>query len=131
MVDMSYRDRVARRGGKAAEPKVVRNRYPGVCACGAKVPAGAGIAHLVGSVWEVECAKCSGATDVKPISAADRERLKARLVETYKAADNSPHFAPTDGRCFYCKGDIIAFLGERYGEKPITGCPMCSYSYCE
>lgn len=120
------------RGGKPDEPKpkVVRNRFKGVCSCGAKVPPGAGIAHLVGSEWEVQCAKCSAGSDVKPISPADRERLKGVLIEAYKAV-GSPHFAPVDGRCFYCKGDIIAFLGEDYGKRPITGCPMCSYSYCE
>lgn len=141
---MSYEKRVARRGGTLtdlskpiegtamadAKPKVIRNRFPGTCACGARVPSGGGIAHLVGSEWEVECAKCSEQTDIKPLTVVDRARLKARLVDAYKAV-GSPHFGPVDGKCFYCKGDIIVFLGEEYGKRPITGCPMCSYSYCE
>lgn len=44
---------------------------------------------------------------------------------------NPIDFAPTDGRCFHCRGDLVAHHGEKYPTAYITGCPFCHYSYCE
>ena len=131
MTQMSWRARAERRGGgPKKEPKVIRNRFKGTCACGARVPAGAGVAHLVGSQWEVECITCAGDVGIKPLTFADRQAAAARLVAAYKVHD-SPHFFPESGVCAFCKGDVMAYLGEKYGTTAITGCPLCCYSYCE
>ena len=45
-----------------------------------------------------------------------------------------PHFAPLDGICFYCGGNIYTDGGvsvEEAGKRLITSCPLCRRSYCE
>lgn len=45
-----------------------------------------------------------------------------------------PHFAPLDGICFYCGGNIYKDGGvsvEEAGKRLITSCPLCRRSYCE
>lgn len=62
----------------------------------------------------------------------------------YCEENKSPHFAPSDGRCWKCNQDIYAKDGktrrgkvvdgisvERVGTELITGCPFCNWSYCE
>jgi len=40
-------------------------------------------------------------------------------------------FAPPGGRCYHCRGDLVAHYGKKYPTEYITGCRLCSYSYCE
>ena len=49
-----------------------------------------------------------------------------------------PDFAPHDGICFRCGANIYepkngsrAISVEEAGSKLITGCPNCSWSYCD
>lgn len=128
---MSAAKRAQRRGAPKPPPAPRRNRYGGTCDCGKKVAAGAGIVRLTEhGTWAPTCMACAGETDIKPLLSADRIRLAAKLVERY-AEFNSPHFGPKNGICFHCKADIMAYLGEKYGDEAITGCPCCAYSYCE
>jgi hypothetical protein len=39
-----------------------------------------------------------------------------------------PCFAPGDGVCFCCGGQIYERLD---GFAPVTGCPLCLWSFCE
>ncbi len=54
-------------------------------------------------------------------------RQKNRSIE-----DSAPLFMPEDGKCFKCKGDVIAAeIGKgNFGDKLVTSCPICSTSYC-
>lgn len=50
----------------------------------------------------------------------------------YCNKNNVPMFIPEDGVCFRCKRNIfskITIIGAY--STLITGCPFCSYSYCE
>lgn len=135
MTRMSGKQRAERRGAPKKPkpaPGPMRNRFAGKCDCGRMVASGAGIVKLVDGMWAPFHLDCAGEkVDIKPITQADRVRLAAKLVAAYAASDNSPHFGPKDGVCFHCRGDLMAYLGEKYGDRPITGCPICSYSYCE
>ena len=44
-----------------------------------------------------------------------------------------PFFMPSDGRCYYCRGDIITELIKKGkdGTELVSGCPLCFYRYCE
>ena len=49
-----------------------------------------------------------------------------------------PMFAPDDGRCWHCFGNIYVqtqhantYSVERAGSTHITGCPYCQRSFCE
>lgn len=63
----------------------------------------------------------------------------------YCDAKGVPHFAPYDGRCHKCGGQIYSqkeryaggrkyFTGintEKAGTTLVTGCPHCNYSFCD
>lgn len=70
-----------------------------------------------------------------------------KAQKEYCERTGSPHFAPSSGRCYYCKANIYRRIEHDVdpGEEPyatgvsvakastqlVTGCPHCSYSYCE
>lgn len=70
--------------------------------------------------------------DVQKSIAAQKELQKAK---------GYPDFAPSNGICFRCKGQIYeerhtkgwltGVSVEKAATQLITGCPHCSYSYCE
>lgn len=73
-----------------------------------------------------------------PLSYTDRQALVARRKTEFPAAHPPTaeipdviDFAPPDGRCYHCRGDLVAHHGEKYPTTYITGCPFCHYSYCE
>ena len=54
----------------------------------------------------------------------------------------APHFAPPDGHCYLCGANIYrapdpergisgGITVERAGERLVTGCPFCHYSFVE
>lgn len=49
------------------------------------------------------------------------------------AAENLPHFAPTDGQCYDCCLNIYQdYTREGWtGLEYVTGCPHCNHSFCE
>lgn len=54
--------------------------------------------------------------------------------EKYCKENDYPHFAPSDGRCYKCYGQIYGEKGwsvEQAASSLITGCPFCRYSYVE
>ena len=62
--------------------------------------------------------------------------------KAYCEREETPHFAPNDGFCYYCNRNIYDAIknrnGRTYGvsvEKAgstlITGCPHCNYSFVE
>jgi hypothetical protein len=43
-----------------------------------------------------------------------------------------PQFAPTDGICWCCSGQIYkAITLEKASTQHITGCPLCCRTYCD
>lgn len=42
-----------------------------------------------------------------------------------------PHFAPRDGVCWDCHKNIYEHHHENGGQRHVTGCPWCHWSYCE
>lgn len=55
----------------------------------------------------------------------------------YCKENEFPHFAPRNGRCYRCNQNIYKEINgygisvEAAGTKLITGCPHCSWSFCE
>ena len=58
-----------------------------------------------------------------------RDKLKAQ--EDGCKETGNPHFAPHDGWCGSCGGDVFAFKTVEQSRSLITGCPHCNRSYCE
>lgn len=57
---------------------------------------------------------------------------KRKVQEMFCRNHNYPHFAPRDGRCYYCGSQIyekIDFWTAAY--ILITECPYCNRSFCE
>lgn len=74
-------------------------------------------------------------TDFKPIAAAKAQR-------DYCDEHGYPLFAPRDGLCYRCgrniylptngsNGRVIGITVKEAGQKLITGCPHCNYSFVE
>lgn len=44
-----------------------------------------------------------------------------------------PHFMPSNGICWGCRGDMIPALIDKGqdGNNLVTGCPLCCKSYCD
>lgn len=43
-----------------------------------------------------------------------------------------PHFAPFNGICYQCRGQIYSTISlEKAGSGLITNCPLCCRSYCD
>lgn len=55
-----------------------------------------------------------------------QERVKAQADLCNEM--NYPHFAPRDGVCWNCKGQIYT---RKDGKSLITGCPLCGRTYCD
>lgn len=78
----------------------------------------------------------------KPAETFDPE-VATLTQATYCRNHGYPHFAPASGRCYRCNQDIYAegkrrngnpskgISVERAGRELITGCPHCSWSFCE
>lgn len=60
----------------------------------------------------------------------------------YCEANECPEFAPRDGRCYRCgrniylptnasNGAVFGVTVEQAGNRLITGCPHCNYSFCD
>ena len=62
-------------------------------------------------------------------------RTAWRAQDAYCAARGCPTFVPVSGRCWRCGRDIFGPPGgvsvRRAGERVITGCPYCGYSFAE
>lgn len=57
--------------------------------------------------------------------------IKHKAQEKYCEENNYPHFAPKD-TCFRCYNHIYEHISLRKASNElITGCPCCSYSYCD
>lgn len=72
-----------------------------------------------------------------------------KVQEEYCKANELPHFAPSDGRCYSCNRQIYEEMKhdriinglespymtgisvEKASSVLITGCPHCNYSYCD
>lgn len=65
-----------------------------------------------------------------PLTPERRTELLAAQKAT-RAADGNPHFAPYDGICSTCRGDLVEHYGDGYATAWITGCPLCCRSYCD
>jgi hypothetical protein len=60
--------------------------------------------------------------------------VAAAAQRRYCAAKSLPMFAPSDGRCGWCHGDIDGkgrYSVEEAGSGMITGCPICHRSFCD
>lgn len=61
--------------------------------------------------------------------------------DKYCDREGYPHFAPRDGKCWNCNKDIYTEQNhgryktgislEKAGTTLITGCPHCSWSFCD
>lgn len=67
-------------------------------------------------------------------------KKSAKAQAAYCESHEVPHFAPSDGWCWYCHENIYkpkqgAQLGgitvAEAGRRFITGCPHCNRSYCD
>lgn len=51
--------------------------------------------------------------------------------ERFCDENNLPLFAPDNGKCDHCRGQIYEKISvEKAGSELITGCPHCYYSFC-
>ena len=58
--------------------------------------------------------------------------LARHAQDEYCERNGLPHFAPYDGHCYRCHGDIYSVISvENAGSVLITGCPCCHVSYCD
>ena len=63
-------------------------------------------------------------------------RKEAQLQAEYCKKNRLPLFAPENGICWYCKRPIYASEGgpipeEKAATCHITGCPLCTKTYCD
>lgn len=58
------------------------------------------------------------------------QRIERRMTAQRElcAYEGLPHFAPRDGICWRCGGQVYDRLD---GRAHITGCPFCAYSFCD
>lgn len=58
--------------------------------------------------------------------------IKSKAQEEMCDKFNVPLFAPEDGICYYCDGQIYEHIPlEKATNEHITGCPICSHTYCD
>jgi len=63
---------------------------------------------------------------------AENIEAKIKAQADYVAKNGLPHFAPHSGKCYRCNRQIYERISlEKAGTELITGCPHCSYSYCD
>lgn len=60
------------------------------------------------------------------------KKLASAAQEKYCKEKDLPHFASKDGVCWKCNGQIYDKISvEKAGRELITGCPLCTKSYCD
>ena len=80
--------------------------------------------------------------DVKPMPETYDSFLARKAQEDYCNREGVPHFAPMDGRCYFCGRDIYSAVVSPDGKvtgipvssaasRLITGCPFCWHTFCD
>ncbi len=65
-----------------------------------------------------------------PVDETIAQKIAAQRA--YCDGDEIPDFAPADGICWACGGQIYAAITlAKAGSERITGCPLCCRSFCD
>ena len=65
------------------------------------------------------------------LSAGAKREAALRGQQLLCKRNKWPHFAPSTGTCWHCKGDMVAGREQEWATTLITGCRLCGESYCD